>query len=98
MYSDNSDPLVAIGMITCDRPDVDVQVAIGQLRLGGFSELLHLFCEPGTRPIDPTPRVVVHRNKSRLGVLGNWRHCLAWLVEHSTADYLMVCEDDVAYC
>jgi hypothetical protein len=89
--------MLAIGMITCHRPKVDVHEAIEQLRWGGFEEQVHLFCEPGTPEIRPLFGVIVHHNEKRLGVLGNWAHCLAWLLNHTTAEYLMVCEDDVAY-
>jgi predicted O-methyltransferase YrrM len=89
--------MLALGMITCHRPGIDAHEAIEQLRWGGFDEPVHLFCEPGTPELRPLPEVVVHRNSTRLGVLGNWRHCLAWLVDHTSAEYLMVCEDDVAY-
>lgn len=89
---------LAVGMITCSRADHDVHAAIERLRGGGFDDLLHLFCEPGTPEVRPSPSLVVHNNESRYGVLGNWRHCLTWLYEHSSADYLMVSEDDVAYC
>lgn len=89
--------MLAIGMITCPRPDIDVCEAIRQLRWGGFCEPVHLFCEPGTPEVPFPPDVVVHHNPERRGVLGNWRHGLAWLRDHTTADHLMVCEDDVAY-
>jgi hypothetical protein len=85
-------------MIAAPRQGIDVHEAIDQLRRGGFDELLHLFCEPGMRRVRPLPRVVVHRNPTRRGMVGNWRYCLEWLVEHTTADILMVCEDDVRFC
>jgi len=90
--------MLAIAMITCDRPNINVHRAIEELRWGGFDELLHLFCEPGTPAIRPLAGVAVHRNETRRGVLGNWKHALHWLIEHTTADFLMICEDDVAYC
>jgi hypothetical protein len=89
--------MLAIGMITCHRPDVEVHASIDQLRWGGFQESVQLFCEPGTAEIRALADVVVHRNDVRRGVLGNWAHCLSWIFRHTTADYLMVCEDDVAY-
>lgn len=89
---------LAIGMIACERPQVDVHEAIAQLRQGGFEGLVHLFCEPGLATLRPMPRVIVHRNPVRRGVMGNWSWCLRWLLEHTSAEFLMVCEDDVAYC
>jgi hypothetical protein len=85
-------------MITCNRPGFDAASAVERLRFGGFSELIHVFCEPGTPGIAPIPDVVVHRNEIRLGAIGNWKCCLAWLVEHTAAAYLMVFEDDVEFC
>jgi predicted O-methyltransferase YrrM len=89
--------MLVIGIITCHRPGIDVHQSIGQLRWGGFGEPVHLFCEPNTPEVRPLSSVVVHRNEVRCGVLGNWAHCLTWLLRQTTADYLMVCEDDVAY-
>src|SRR5262249_48806217 len=88
---------LAIGIITSPRPEIDVRDAIDQLRKAGFGEPIHLFCEPGME-LDPLPDVTLHRNEKQLGVLGNWRHCLEWLFTETTADYLMVGEDDVRYC
>jgi len=89
---------LAIGMIACERPTLDVHAAIDQLRFGGFDDLVHLFCEPGMPPLRPMARVIEHHNPVRRGVMGNWSYCLRWLLEHTSADYLMVCEDDVEYC
>jgi hypothetical protein len=91
-------PTLAIGMIACHRPNLDVHEAIAQLRFGGFSGLVHLFCEPGMPELCSMARVVVHHNPVRRGVIGNWSHCLQWLFDHTSADFLMVCEDDVEYC
>lgn len=89
---------LSLGLITCYRPGLDVRASVSALRRGGFDGPLHLFCEPGTPDVAPVRDVITHRNPTRLGVLGNWRHCLAWLLEHAAAEYLLVCEDDVAYC
>ncbi|MBI3467733.1 MAG: class I SAM-dependent methyltransferase [Planctomycetes bacterium] len=89
---------LAVGIITCRRPQIDVHDAIDQLRRAGFEELVHVFCEPDTPSIQPLPRVVVHQNARRLGCVGNWGHCLRWLLANAGAEYLLVCEDDVAFC
>lgn len=90
--------MLAIGMITCDRPSLDLHTAIDELRRGGFDEPLHIFCEPGTPEIGQIEHAIVHRNETRLGVIGNWANCLRRLLETTGAEHLLVCEDDVMYC
>ena len=89
---------LAIGLITCRRTNVDVHDTVAQLRRAGFPELLHMFCEPGTPPIRHLPRLVVHQNDRKLGCVGNWAHCLRWLWNHTSAEYILICEDDIAFC
>jgi hypothetical protein len=96
MSSPCAESVLAIGMITCDRRGFDVGSAVKHLRWGGFEGLIHVFCEPGTPEISAIADVVVHRNETRLGCIGNWRHCLAWLLGHTAA--AMAWEDDVEYC
>lgn len=94
----NVPPSLAIGIITCARQKIDVHDTIAQLRSAGFEEEIHLFCEPGTPSIQELPGLVVHQNEVRLGCVGNWAHCLRWLLNNTEAEFLMVSEDDVAYC
>ncbi len=89
--------MLALGMITSPRTGIDVQVSISELRNGGFSEPLHLFCEPGTPQLEATEALIVHRNDNQRGVIGNWLHCLRWLCEHTTSHYVGVVEDDVIF-
>lgn len=88
--------MLSIGMITAPR-DLDVHDAIAELRAAGFSQDIHLFCEPGVRAIRPAPHLIVHVNQTTRGGLGNWAYCLRWLYENTAAPYLMVCEDDVIF-
>jgi hypothetical protein len=87
-----------IGVITCNRPGIDVHDTVCQLRRASFQERIHVFCEPGFRPLGPMPGVTLHHNKTQLGNLGNWHHCLQEMVAMSSADYFLISEDDVAYC
>jgi len=89
---------LAIGMITSPRHNLDPNSSISELRSGGFLEPVHVFCEPGTPEIHSDDTVVVHRNASRRGVVGNWSHCLRWLYDNSCASHLLVVEDDVVFC
>jgi predicted O-methyltransferase YrrM len=90
--------MFAVGMITCARPEIGAARAIVELRYAGFDEEVHLFCEPGTPDPGDLPGVTIHRNSTRLGVVGNWARCLAWLIDNTPADHVLVCEDDVAFC
>lgn len=88
--------MLAIGMIAAPR-DLDLNQAIDELGRAGFYEPIHVFCEPGVRPIRSRHPTIRHNNELRRGVMGNWRHCLAWLLDNTNEPYLLVCEDDVVY-
>jgi len=90
--------MFALGMITAPRYGLNVNESIAEFRRGGFSEPLHIFCEPGTERIAITDQVVVHRNATIQGVVGNWTQCLRWLHANTSSSYLIVAEDDVIYC
>lgn len=90
--------VLTVGVITTPRNDTTVSLTLSELRRGGFDELVHVFCEPGTISDAPIASVEFHLNAERLGALGNWAHCLHWLYGNTKTDYLMICEDDVAYC
>ena len=87
--------VIAVGMITCPRPGIRLSESIERLVRGGFGQKVNVFCEPGEVEDNLGPAVSIHRNDSRLGVLGNWIHCLTWLYENTDAEFLLVCEDDV---
>lgn len=90
---------IAIGMITAPRVIRTLDASVESFRGGRFHQHLHLFSEPGTLPAEwKSPSVVVHRNSVRLGCVGNWLQAAKWLVQHTPASHLMICEDDSLFC
>jgi hypothetical protein len=90
--------MISVGMISAVREDVELTQSFVHLRYGGFDGVVHRFCEPGVPAVELASEVVRHDNEVQRGVLGNWVHCCRWLVENTSSDYVLVCEDDVAYC
>ncbi|MBC8875611.1 MAG: glycosyltransferase [Planctomycetes bacterium] len=84
----------AIGMVSAPRPERTVENSLAELRRAGFSETIHLFEEPGTHTAS-MPGVLVHTNTRRRGVWHNWRDAAGFLLEHTDAPFLLVCEDDI---
>jgi glycosyltransferase involved in cell wall biosynthesis len=87
---------IAIGIITCNRAESGLRLACEQLRRAGFYEPIHIFCEPDSAVIPAERGLNVHVNNVRLGNVGNWVHCLRFLTEHTNAEFILVCEDDIA--
>jgi hypothetical protein len=59
---------------------------------------LHVFTEPDSPKIGGLADIIVHHNDIHFGCVGNWTHCLRWLLNETDAEFLLVSEDDVAYC
>ena len=91
--------LIVIGVITTPRVDVSSDFTLRQLRMAGFTESIHVFCEPLTAPCEQMPGVSFHSNSRQMCSWGNWRQCLHFLVENfPNCRHFLVCEDDVAFC
>lgn len=91
----------AIGM-TC-APRVDGATiykyplqTIPSLRAAGFTEPLHLFCEPGDIYLPPAHEFnySIHTNDIGLGCFLNWKQGLCWLLEHVPARAYLMLQDD----
>lgn len=88
---------LAIGMTAAPRKDITLVTSIGMMRQAFVGDELHVFAEPGTK-LDFLFGVHIHCNWTRLGVCGNWVHALTWLLHHTAAEHVLVCENDVAWC
>jgi len=92
-----SDRSLAIAMITAPRPVRTVERSLAELRRGGFEQTVHLFEEPGTGAASG-PDVVVRTNQRRRGMWSNWLQAAEFLLDATTANRLLVCEDDIQLC
>lgn len=88
---------LCIAMIAAPRQAMTVDQTLASLRSGGFHETVHLFAEPGTT-VGDCPNTVVWVHRQRKGALHNWLHAIRWALTKTTAPYLLIVEDDVAYC
>ena len=84
-------------MIAAPRQAMTVDQTLASLRFGGFHETVQVFAEPGT-VIGDCPHTVVSVNRRRKGALRNWTHAIRWALAMTDAPYLLIVEDDVAYC
>ncbi len=86
--------LLAIAMITAPRSVRTVDGSLAAVRRGGFSQTIDVFAEPDA-DLAPQPGVTIHANPARLGAWRNWRQAGRWLLENSTAPFVLICEDDI---
>ena len=93
-------PTLAIAMTTAPRRRPTLHRALATLHAAGFSEDVHLFAEPGTfdqlpRPI--SPQLIKHDNAVKRGCFGNWKHAIMHLLSKTTANWLLVVQDDAIW-
>lgn len=93
-------PILTIAMTTAPRRAPTLTRALTSLREAGFGEIVHLFAEPGTfdqtpRPIDE--RTIVSEHVSTLGCFGNWKHAITYLLAATSAQWLLVVQDDAIW-
>jgi hypothetical protein len=71
--------------------------AIQSLRAAGFTQPLHVFCEPGAAAqLPPTGQhnTVVHMNAVQHGCFRNFRQGSRYLLEQTDAAWIMMLQDD----
>jgi hypothetical protein len=96
---------LAIGMTVGLRRDSSTVYdyctqAVHSLRQAGFSEELHCFTEPGAEvhiPAGGDFNLVVHKNPKTLGCFPNFRRSLKYLLDHTTASWIMMLQDDCVW-
>lgn len=89
-------PSLAIAMTTALRRVPTLPHAIKSLRAAGFSEILHLFTEPGAPLQDLDNQTIVHANPFQQGCFGNWRSAIQYLAT-TTADWFLIVQDDAIW-
>lgn len=86
---------LAIAMITTPRVGVKVNDTINHLRVRGFIEPIHLFCEPNTEIPDDN-NTVIHQNETQLGGANNLQQARRFLITQPQTHLLML-EDDIEF-
>lgn len=69
-------------------------MSLRSYRLAGFSGAVHIFADG---PLEMSGSEVIVTNCPPLGNLRNWALALRTLERDTTADWLMVCEDDIEW-
>lgn len=88
---------IAVGVVSAPRRLPTVEQTIAHLRAAGFTGAIGVFEEPGTG-VRRRAGVDVATNATRLGMWANWLQAARRLLERTTAPYVLICEDDVAFC
>jgi hypothetical protein len=88
---------LAMAMVTAPRSRPTLAHSLETIRSAGFTTEVHVFAEPGctAEQWDSSIAVVPHFNPRRLGAWENWRQAATFLLEHSQAEFLVLCEDDI---
>lgn len=94
---DSRQTSLAMAMVTAPRSRPTVSHSLETIRSAGFTGDIHLFAEPGcgAELMNLSSTVVPHFNPHRLGAWKNWRQAATFLLEHSQAEFLVLCEDDI---
>lgn len=90
-------PEISVGIITAPRSVVVIDRSLETY----FAQKLpfpHVFAEPGATNFYYRSQVVLHPNGETLGCFGNWSNGVRWLLQNTSTDYIMMCEDDVSWC
>jgi glycosyltransferase involved in cell wall biosynthesis len=88
-------PTVAVALVSAPRAVNTLPRTILELRTAGFSQIIHVFGEPGT-PTVALPEVEMHLNDSRRGAWGNWKHAAATMLEATNDEIILLCQDDLS--
>ena len=88
---------LTIAMTACLRQAIPLSTVIGNVRAAGFSETIHVFCEPDLKDqVSELPGVVHYFNSSKLGGWNNWRQAALALTAADTK-HVMLLEDDIEF-
>ena len=87
---------VAVGVITAPRPAPTLAETVRSLRRAGFGQCVHVFAEPNS-VVPPALGLAVRHNPQRRGLFANWLHAARTLIGETTADFVLICEDDVLF-
>lgn len=96
----NEEGSLAVAMTTAPRRTPTLPRALSSLQQAGFSELVHVFAEPGTWTQAPRPndeRTITHDHVVTLGCFDNWKYALMYLLAWTAAPWLLIVQDDAIW-
>lgn len=96
-------PNLALGIITAPRPGESLLAdTIENIRRAGFVQPLEVFAQSEIEDMDgqlpDDPSITLHCDPKGKGVYANWRKAAEYLLANTTADWIMIMEDDIDWC
>jgi hypothetical protein len=88
---------IAVGVTTCPRPDPYIYRSLNSFRGAGFSEKLHIFCEPESPDLSDVENHVRLDSEPKLGAFPNWKRGLHYLLDNTDDPWIMMLQDDVTW-
>lgn len=95
---------LAIGITTAPRQRPLLAQQLVSMFAAGCPSPIEIFAEPGTARITTSEAGLAvdgwlwRESPERLGCWPNWLRAADWLLTHTEAPYIMICEDDVEFC
>ena len=95
MNQQNKNLNLAIAMVTAPRRKDTARRSILSLRFAdNRPKKIHIFAEPNS-PIPTVDFVQIHQNEETLGCFRNFHQAHRWLLDNTTADWILVLSDDM---
>lgn len=92
--------MFSTAIITAPRPRPTLEHSLMSYREAGFFNPVHIFADGAVAPFNLYQDVwgsVLHLNASRQGNLRNWVNACRWLLQNTTSQWLVICEDDITW-
>lgn len=87
--------MIATGIITAPRAKPTLAKSLATFKRAGFERAI-VFAEPGSETV-VMDGVETRQNEMRKGNFRNWVGALQGLIQSYANDWLMICEDDIAW-
>ncbi len=88
---------IAVGVTTCARKDPYIYRSLNSFRSAGFSEALHIFCEPGSDDLSEVDNHIRVEAETQLGAFPNWKRGMQYLLDNTDDPWIMMLQDDVIW-
>lgn len=88
---------IAIGIISAPREKQTLAPSLFSMHEAGFNQLMHIFREPRSADVPALSQARIHQNPHTMGNFRNWVMAAQWLLENTTDNWVMMCEDDITW-